>query len=149
MKIQLAPLSSKHHFEAITLREDVLGTKVDLNKEEKLTIFVAIEKGKVIGTAAVELYPFGIARIRQVAVSPAYQGKAVGTRLLARCESFAREQRRSNIILTGRKSASRFYLKQDYRIFLFPFQKHHIDFFWLKKKVLQPLGQTQEAGVSP
>ncbi|MDH6364263.1 putative N-acetyltransferase YhbS [Enterococcus sp. PF1-24] len=138
MKIQIATQYSKEHFEAITLREEILGSVVDLEKEDKVTIFVAKEKNQVVGTAAVQVYPFGIARVRQVVVAPAFQGKQIGNQLMDSCEQFAREQRCSRVVLTGRKSASPFYLKREYQTFLVPFKKHDIDFFWLSKKVSEP-----------
>ncbi|GCF92679.1 hypothetical protein NRIC_05700 [Enterococcus florum] len=145
MKIQLAPTFSKQHFEAITLREQILGTTVNLNQEAKRTTFVAIEEGKVVGTAAIQLYPFGFARIRQVAVSPDSQKRHIGSQLMDRCEAFAREQRAAKVILTGRKSASLFYLKRDYHVFLFPFSKHQIDFFWFAKKLETTPYTTEES----
>lgn len=138
MNIQIAAQFSKQHFEAITLREQVLGAEVKLTKEAKLTVFVAVEKGRVIGTAAVQLYPFGIARVRQVAVSPAHQGKQIGNHLMEACEQFAKEQRHSKVILTGRKTASVFYLKRDYQTLFVPFKKHNIEFSWLVKNMEEP-----------
>ncbi|MGM0126068.1 hypothetical protein IGI37_003469 [Enterococcus sp. AZ194] len=138
MNIQLATLYSKEHFEAITLREQVLHTEVDVKKEAKLTVFVAMKDGRVVGTASVQLYPFGIARVRQVAVSPEFQGKNIGNQLMDACEQFAKDQRHSKIILTGRITASTFYLKRDYRALLFPFKKHDIEFFWLIKNAEEP-----------
>lgn len=78
MEIRKVTLFSPVHYAALALREKVLGSKPDLELEEKLTVFVAILNGQVIGTAAVQLYPLGIARIRQVATAKAARGKMLG-----------------------------------------------------------------------
>ena len=137
MEIKLASQFSKEHFEAMTLREQVLDSKINLDKEQKMAIYVAIDNGRVIGTASVQLYPFNVARVRQVAVSPDYQGQQIGSKLLDSCEAFARNSRHSKVILTGRMTASTFYLKRDYQAFLLPFKKHDINFLWMKKNVAE------------
>ncbi|WP_379947153.1 GNAT family N-acetyltransferase [Enterococcus devriesei] len=133
MKIEMAELFSKEHAGALKLRKQVLGGKLDLSNEKKLAVFVAIEAGEVVGTAAIQLYPLGIARIRQVAVSPEHQGQGIGDQLMNRVEEYAQEQWHYRIILTGRKSAQRFYQKREYHRLLFAFKKHEIEFLWLTK----------------
>lgn len=133
MKIEMAELFSKEHTAAVKLRKQVLGGKIDWEQERHLTVFVAVEQGEVIGTAAIQLYPFGIARVRQVAVSPDYQGQRVGDRLMSRVEEYAQEQGHFRIILTGRKTAQQFYQKRNYRRVWLPFTKHEIEFIWLTK----------------
>ena len=135
MEIHSVSPFSKEHFEAIKLREQVLDSKVNMKKEAKLTVFVSVENGQVVGTAAVQLYPFRIVRIRQVAVSPEFQGLKIGNQLMDYCEAFAKEQHHTRVILTGRKTATLFYLKRNYHILLHPFKKDAIDFFWMMKKV--------------
>lgn len=135
MNIQLAKESSPNAYEAMTLRKQVLGSKINGKQEKKWTTYVAVEDGKVIGTASIQLYPFNFARVRQVAVAPEFQGKRIGNQLLDHCEAYAMEQGHSVIILTGRKNASIFYMKRDYRILLFPFKKHDINFFWMGKRL--------------
>ena len=133
MKIEMAELLSKEHSGAVKLRKQVLGAKIDWEKEKNLTVFVAMADDEVIGTASIQLYPFGFARVRQVAVSPAYQGQNIGNELMHSLEAFAREQGHTRIILTGRKTAQQFYLKRGYHRILFPFSKHEIEFLWMTK----------------
>lgn len=133
MKIEMAELFSKEHTGAVKLRKHVLGGKMDWDNEKNLHVFVAIEKGEVVGTAAIQFYPFGIARVRQVAVSPEYQGQHIGDQLMSRLEEFAQEQGHFRIILTGRKTAQMFYMKRHYSQVLFPFKKHDIEFLWMTK----------------
>lgn len=135
MEIQLVSKFSQMDYEAMTLRKQVLGAKIDLKKEKSLVTYVAIEDGHVIGTASLQLYPMKIARIRQVAVAPEFQGKRIGNQLLDRCEAYAKKHQHTVVILTGRKNASIFYLKREYRILLFPFKKHDINFFWMGKRL--------------
>lgn len=133
MKIEMAELFSKEHMNAVKLRKQVLGGKFDWEKEKNLYVFVALENDEVIGTAAIQLYPFGIARIRQVAVAPEYQGQHIGDQLMNSVEEFAQEQGHLRIILTGRKTAQLFYMKRDYHRMLLSFRKHEIDFLWMTK----------------
>lgn len=135
MEIRIAEHFSQEHCGAVQLRKQVLGSKIDYKQEEKLHIFVAIKDGKVVGTASVQLYRWRIARVRQVAVLPEYQGKHIGDQLMASCEAFAKEHNHPRLILTARKVSSLFYLKRDYHIFLFAFQKQAIDFFWMTKRL--------------
>ncbi|MDU5334977.1 GNAT family N-acetyltransferase [Enterococcus sp.] len=133
MRIEMAELFSKEHTGALKLRKQVLGGKTDLSKEKNLTIFVALDGDEVIGTAAVQLYPFGFARVRQVAVHPSYQGQNIGNELLKNCEDYAQEQGHSRIVLTGRKTAQVFYLKRDYHRISFSYKKEDIEFLWMMK----------------
>ncbi|MBP1044785.1 GNAT family N-acetyltransferase [Enterococcus sp. BWM-S5] len=137
MDIQLVPKFSQRDYEAMTLRKQVLNSKIDLKQEEKWTTYVAVENGQVIGTASIQLYSLKFARIRQVAVAPEFQGKRIGNHLLDHCEAYALAQGHSVVLLTGRKNASLFYLKRDYRLLLFPFKKHDINFFWMGKKITE------------
>ena len=128
MEIRKVTLFSPVHYAALALREEVLGSKPDLELEERLTVFVALLDGQVIGTAAVQLYPLGIARIRQVA-----RGQNVGTMLMDACEEYALTKGAHQVVLTGRQSASGFYYKRGYEQFLLPFSSHGIDFLWMRK----------------
>lgn len=133
MKIEMAELFSKEHTGAVKLRKQVLGGKIDWDNEKNLSVFVAVENDEVVGTAAIQLYPFGIARVRQVAVSPDYQGQHIGDQLMSSLEEFAQDQGHFRIILTGRKTAQLFYMKRDYHRVLGYFTKHDIEFIWMTK----------------
>lgn len=133
MKIEMAELFSKEHSAAVKLRKQILGGKIDWDKEKKLNVFVAIEDGEVIGTASIQFYPLGIARVRQVAVVPAFQGQNIGNQLMLSLEEFAQDQGHSYIFLTGRKTAQLFYMKRGYNRVLVPFKKHDIEFIWMTK----------------
>ncbi|WP_314575852.1 GNAT family N-acetyltransferase [Enterococcus gilvus] len=133
MRIEEAELFSKAHTGAVKLRKQVLGGKIDWEKEKRLHVFVAIENEEVIGTASIQLYPFGIARVRQVAVSPDHQGHGIGDQLMSRLEDFALEEDHFHLFLTGRKSAQLFYMKRAYRPILVPFTKHDLSFIWMTK----------------
>lgn len=135
MKIEQAELFSKEHTAALKLRKQLLGGKIDWDQERNLTVFVAIEQGEVVGTAAVQLYPFSIARIRQVAVAPEQQIRKIGDQLMGQCEAFAQAQGQVRIVLTARKSAQAFYQKRKYKPIFWTFKKHTIDFVWMTKEI--------------
>lgn len=135
MKIVNVDHFSEEHYSAVKVRKQVLGGTIDWEQEKKLTIFAAIEEGKVVGTAAVQCYPLGLARIRQVAVAPAYQGQHIGDQLMDHCEEFAQRAGHNRILLTGRQTAETFYRKRGYQPVLWPFKKQAITFIWLTKQV--------------
>lgn len=137
MDIQVAEKFSQQDYDAMTLRKQVLGSTINRKQEKNWTTYIAIEDGQVVGTASIQLYPFRFARIRQVAVTPEFQGKRIGNQLLDYCEAHAVDHGHSVVILTGRKNASIFYMKRDYRVLLFPFKKHDINFFWMGKKITE------------
>lgn len=136
LEIRKVELFTPVHQAALDLRQEVLGTVHDFELEEKLTVFVALEEGKVIGTAAVQLYPLGIARVRQVATSVEARGKSVGTKLMDACEDYALMMGEHQVVLTGRQTASGFYNKRGYEQFLLPFSNHGIEFLWMRKYLL-------------
>lgn len=55
------------------------------------TVIVAREAARIVGTAALEVYPDG-ALLRSVAVDPAVQGRGVGRRLTQAAMDLARER---------------------------------------------------------
>ena len=73
------------------------------------TMVVARENGRVVGTAAVELYSHG-ALLRSVAVAPAAQGKGLGHRLTDAALALAREHHIDTVFLLT-TTAERFFPK--------------------------------------
>lgn len=140
--IKLAVPYSKEHFESMTIRETVLGSKIHLDKEADYVTFVAQEKGQIVGTLSVQLATLPFARIRQVAVLPEHQGKQIGNQLIQCAEQFLREKQIKWIVLSGRTSATGFYEKNDYHHTSFSFSKHLQKFYWFYKKL--PVVATKE-----
>ena len=54
--------------------------------------FVAEDRGKIIGCAALEIYSAKLAELRSLVVSPDYQGHGVGKLLVEACVNRAREE---------------------------------------------------------
>lgn len=56
------------------------------------TLFIAEMDGKLVGTAALEIYSKKLAELRSLAVSPDAQGNGVGKKLVAACIELGEEQ---------------------------------------------------------
>jgi ribosomal protein S18 acetylase RimI-like enzyme len=81
---------------------DYLGRIADVRARARFTtILVAVEHGKVLGSATLELsrriepeddppLPFDEAEVRMLGVDPATRGRGIGAALLAACEDRAR-----------------------------------------------------------
>lgn len=54
-------------------------------------------------------------KIRQMAISPEFQGKGIGSKLVDSAEDFAKQMGKSRLHLNGRKPAVGFYLKKGFR----------------------------------
>ncbi|KRN89540.1 GNAT family N-acetyltransferase [Ligilactobacillus ceti] len=142
MQITIAKPFGKEHVAAMTLRQDVLGTIIDVKKERKVVTFIALDDGRVVGTASLQLYPCKVARIRQVAVSPDCRGKRIGQKMIQAIEDHCRNLNYKYVILTSRVQAVPFYQKMDYTTHFFTFadknENRSVNLIWMKK-VLQPL----------
>lgn len=133
--IKLAAPYSKEHFESMTIRETVLDSTINLDKEADYVTFVAKEKEQIIGTLSVQLGSLKTARIRQVAVLPEYQGKRIGNKLIQAAEQFLDEKGVRWVVLSGRVSATGFYEKNAYQHTRFTFTRHFQDFYWFYKRL--------------
>jgi amino-acid N-acetyltransferase len=56
------------------------------------TLFIAEMEGKLVGTAALEIYNHKLAEIRSLAVAPDTQGSGVGKKLVEACVELAQER---------------------------------------------------------
>ncbi|MBV8764429.1 MAG: GNAT family N-acetyltransferase [Hyphomicrobiales bacterium] len=87
---------------------EVTAHKVARRMEERL-VYVALVSGKLIGTAS--LSP---ERVNSVFVDPSYQGRGIGTKLMAFIEKMALRQRRSSLTLFSSLTAVSFYRARGY-----------------------------------
>jgi N-acetylglutamate synthase-like GNAT family acetyltransferase len=55
------------------------------------TLFIAEVDGKLMGTAALEIYNHKLAEIRSLAVAPEMQGSGIGKKLVDACVELAKE----------------------------------------------------------
>ncbi|WP_080146900.1 GNAT family N-acetyltransferase [Marinilactibacillus piezotolerans] len=87
----------------------------DLTKEPLAAHFVAVEGEKVIGTLFLMPDDNKDYQMKQVAVDPEHQGKAIGKRLVETAETWAiQQQGSSRIWLHARQNAWPFYKKSGY-----------------------------------
>mgnify|MGYP000907698236 CR=1 FL=1 len=113
---------------SLRLREDVLrkplGMKLrlqDQRGEQAQIHFGAFEDGRLVGVVIFVPGEKPHAKLRQMAVSPAMQGKGVGVHLLACAHAFAKAEGYSELTLNARETARGFYLKAGYEPFGEPF----------------------------
>ena len=98
------------------LREQVLRKPLGLSlkdadqtMDEDDVIFVAKEQNKVIGCLMLHSISTSVIKFRQMAVSPDYQGKGIGTMIVNAAEKFVAENDYSTITLHARQTVTGFY----------------------------------------
>ncbi|CAL8109602.1 unnamed protein product [Orchesella dallaii] len=125
------------HLQVLNLRNQLLRLPIgldlfqeDLSQEVNHVTFAAIAKSngnnsneivieeeKVIG--CIILAPLEgnekTLKLRQMAISPDFQGQGLGAKLVAKAEEYAKEQGKVRLYLHGRKHAVGFYLKCGFR----------------------------------
>lgn len=87
----------------------------ELLSEASQLHIAAFKERELIGCVMLLFTPEGDAKLRQMAVEPAYQRKGIGQALLAYAEGEARKQGAHQIILHARTSAADFYAKVQYQ----------------------------------
>ena len=78
------------------------------NPEEKIinaggAIFFAVEDGVAVGTVAMILRGEGVFELSKMGVTESFQGKQLGSMLIERCLSFAREVGASRVFLDSNR----------------------------------------------
>ena len=76
----------------------------------------AFENGKVVGCGRLHFNNSEEAQIRYMAVDKDYQGKGIGTKIIAELENIARQNGAKKIIGNARDSALEFYEKNGFSI---------------------------------
>ncbi len=99
-------------------------------EKEKEDVFIgAFETGEIIGCCVLTRLTPERVQLRQMAVSPHYQGKGIGAMILSFAETVARSRGFSTLMMHARDPVMEFYAKQGYRTFGEPFQEvgmgHH------------------------
>jgi ribosomal protein S18 acetylase RimI-like enzyme len=107
---------------AVYLREAVLRqplgltlTPADFAGEDTSFHLGCFAEGKLVGTLILFPLDARVLKMRQVAVAPQWQGRGVGTKLVAFAESFAAARGFTTIIAHARGTARSFYRKLGYR----------------------------------
>lgn len=88
----------------------------DLGGDAEDDVFIALEAGKVVGCLMRKPQAGGVAKLRQMAVDPALQGKGIGRLLMLAAEADAREQGFTAISLHARKNVAAFYTTLGYQV---------------------------------
>lgn len=86
----------------------------DLENENKQYHFGVLFKNKIIGSCLLKKISGRQARIRQMAIKEEFQNLGLGKKLLNFVETYAKNKKYSNIIITARFSAVGFYKKQGF-----------------------------------
>jgi glycosyltransferase involved in cell wall biosynthesis/predicted GNAT family N-acyltransferase len=118
---------------SLALREAVLRaplgltlTKEELAQDGRRAHFCALADGAVIGSVSLHPIDAETLQLRQMAVAEARRGEAIGARLLAFAEGWARAQGFRHIILHARMGADGFYAKFGYAAEGEPFEENTI-----------------------
>jgi len=121
LKIGIIAYQSPEYDEMLALRYKKLRAPLGLNfseedlQREKDDIFIACsENGQIIGCCILVRLSAETLKLRQMAVDNHWQGKQVGTNIMAFAEQYAIDNGYSEICLHARKTASEFYVKCGY-----------------------------------
>lgn len=137
--------SSPEYIEALEIRYEVLRKplgleykKEDLEKEWDFFHLAAFDiNGKMIGCLILQPVDVHTLKMRQVAVFPEWQGRSVGTGLVAFSEHFALKKGYTKIELHARISAVEFYNRLHYTKTGNIFKEVGIDHLKMEKTLLQ------------
>ena len=123
MNIELSVIDYESTFytEVLQLRQAVLRIPLglnlfdeDLSEDRDQYIVVAVHEQKVIACVMLKILDKDTVKFRQMAVSPALQGKGIGATLISYAENFCALNDYSVIELHARKEAIGFYEKSGY-----------------------------------
>lgn len=116
LRIEIVPHGSAQYEASVALRDRVLRqplglqfSQEELAKEHDQIHVIASVDGELIGVLVLVPLPPKTYKMRQVAVSPEWQGKGIGTRLVSFAEEFAIRKGICRIELHARKEAVQFY----------------------------------------
>lgn len=123
MDIRIINYSTKDYDEMIILRITALLEPIGvsasyINKEnEKKDIFLGAYEGQqLIGCCVLTKRDENMVQLRQMAVSPAWQGKKIGARILHFAEQVARQHSFNTLMMHARDPVIDFYKKCGYHI---------------------------------
>jgi len=123
IEVREIPFGSEEHKLSIELRNLVLRKPLgltfleeDLAKEDTEYHLAAFYEKQIVGILLLKPISDTEIKMRQVATSPNYQGKGVGSKLVAFSEKFAKQKGVDKISLHARQTAVPFYLRMNYQI---------------------------------
>ena len=100
-------------------RDPVLTEEELLDDWERMTFYAWKSEAEIVGVAALQLLGEGIGRVRYVYILPGYQRQGIGSALVTRVETKARERSlgKLRVLTVGKASwAVSFYEKLGYRL---------------------------------
>jgi glycosyltransferase involved in cell wall biosynthesis/predicted GNAT family N-acyltransferase len=140
--VREAPHGSDLYRGSLALREAVLRaplgltlTEEELAQDATRAHFCAVADGAVIGSASLHPIDGETLQLRQMAVAEARRGEAIGARLLAFAEGWARAQGFRRILLHARMGADGFYAKFGYAAQGEPFDENTIPHIKMTKRL--------------
>ena len=142
LRMEIIAYQSPEYREMLALRYKILREPLGLNfsdadlQREKDDIFIACrENGSIIGCCILTRLSGEVVQLRQMAVNTPWQGKDVGTKIVAFTEQYAAEEGYPVIKLHARKTASGFYAKCGYTVFGEEFIEIGIPHVIMEKKI--------------
>lgn len=95
--------------------EEVLGNPQKYILDPGGMIFFVMDNEKIVGTVALMKMEEGVFELTKMAVSPEYQGKKIGQKLMEHTLDFARKQGWNHLIIySNRKLENAIYIYQKY-----------------------------------
>lgn len=136
METRIIKFASAEYEEMLQLRKTALLEPIGIPfhyivpEKEKNDVFIgAFEAGDIIGCCVLTGLNPHLVQLRQMAVSPAYQGRGIGATVLSFAETVAKAHGYSTMMMHARDPVREFYAKQGYEVFGEPFQEvglgHH------------------------
>lgn len=123
VKIEIVSFGSDLYKKSIDLRYEILRKPLGLFYTEEQLIeehdqfhFVAIIDNEIVGVIVMQLLPFNIAKMRQVAIMEKLQGFGIGKQMVLFVEEWCKSKEIKKVILHARSNAVLFYQKLNYNI---------------------------------
>ena len=140
--VREVPLGSELYRGSLAVREAVLRaplgltlTQDELAQDADRAHFCALADGAVIGSVSLHPIDGETLQLRQMAVAEARRGEAIGARLLAFAEDWARAQGFRHVLLHARLGADGFYAKFGYSAEGEPFDENTIPHIKMTKRL--------------
>lgn len=136
MDTRIIKFGSAEYEEMLQLRKTALLEPIGIPfhyivpEKEKNDVFIAAsEEGEIIGCCVLTRLNPQLVQLRQMAVSPGYQGRGIGATVLSFAESVAKAHGFTTMMMHARDPVWEFYAKQGYEVYGEPFQEvgmgHH------------------------
>ena len=92
------------------------GSECDDREEDARHAVIVLAGGEVAAVGRIHLETAGTARLRYMAVAPAWRGHGLGRRLLQLLEAWARDMGAGTVVLDARRGAVDFYRRHGYEV---------------------------------